>query len=86
MLGRMPGAEEAKGPPKDSSEIVCINAIVDTAQSSCLNEDSAHPMIHLYTDSDTQVLRSDCDEQLLMNIYFSQPVKIHHLVIQPGDG
>lgn len=29
-------------------------------------------------------LRSDADEQLLINVYLKVPVRLHHIVINPG--
>uniref|UniRef100_A0A0N4ZP02 Thioredoxin-like protein 1 n=1 Tax=Parastrongyloides trichosuri TaxID=131310 RepID=A0A0N4ZP02_PARTI len=43
----------------------------------CLNEDDNHTFINLIEGNN--VLKSDCDEQLIMNIPFNVPVKLHSI-------
>lgn len=47
-------------------------------QLECLNSDVAHPIQNIFKEGDG-VLKSDCDEQLILAISFNQPVKVHSL-------
>ena len=58
---------------------------VDKSKSECLNESDDHPYKHCL-ESGGGFLESDCDEQLILNIAFSQNVKVHSLKIRaPKD-
>lgn len=53
---------------------------------NCLNESDDHTHANIFADNDTY-LESDCDEQLILTISFSQAVKIHSMKINaPNDG
>lgn len=54
--------QAAAAPPKESSEIVNLNVLIDKSASVCLNEDSDYPFSNILTPSDAFVLKSDCDE------------------------
>jgi hypothetical protein len=63
-----------------------LRDFVQTAQLECLNESPSHTKAAIFTD-DGSYLESDCDEQLLLTIPFSQNVKIHSLRLKgPTDG
>ncbi len=83
MGGGMPQAPPA--PAEESKDIVNINDLIDTTKSECQNLDSDTPLVNVFQDSDSFVLKSDCDEQLLFNLYFQSGVKIHHLVMRAPD-
>jgi len=77
------GAEAPPAPaPEQTSTIMCINALLDKGKTECLNEDSSYPLQNAFNASDALILRSDCDEQLMINLYFTETVKIHHLIIK----
>lgn len=67
---------------KDSQTIVDITSLIEEGKSECQNADPSTPFINVLQCSDSFILRSDCDEQLLFNLYFRCQVKIHHLVIR----
>lgn len=63
-------------------------SFVDTKNVGCLNRNEAGPSVLdiLKSKSDTP-LESDCDEQLLLLIPFTQNVRLHSLLINaPDDG
>ena len=61
-----------------------LSQFIDKSQCECLNEDDSHPLRNLLDSRGTLV--SDVDEQLLLNLSFTQPVKIHSLAMKgPGD-
>ena len=87
LQNNMGGGAPPAPPPKqeESKDIVNINHLIDTSKSECQNVDSDTPFINVLQSSDTFTLKSDCDEQLLFNLYFQTPVRIHHLVIRVAE-
>jgi hypothetical protein len=67
---------------EESKAIVNINSLIDTNRSECANASSETPFINILQSSDAYTLKSDCDEQLLFNLYFQNPVRVHHMVIR----
>lgn len=62
-----------------------LSSLVNKAECECLNESDDHPLAHALT-SKGGFLQSDCDEQLIVNVGFSQAVKIHSLRLEgPAD-
>jgi thioredoxin len=65
---------------------VDLVSLINKKDSECLNQDDDHTWEHALTPVNTVFLQSDCDSQILLNISFSQAVKIHSLIIQgPED-
>ena len=63
-----------------------LNEFIDMKQVECLNQDSKN-VIQNILRPDNSLLKSDCDEQLLMRIVFKSPVKIQFLRLKsPSDG
>ncbi len=61
-------------------------SFINKKDSECLNQDDDHTWEHALTPSPGLFLQSDCDEQIILNISFSQTVKIHSLIVQgPED-
>lgn len=52
---------------------------IDSSQTTCLNEASAHSLKDLLSSGSTAYLESDADEQLLLSISFLQTVKVFAL-------
>lgn len=62
-----------------------LNTLILKQQCECLNESDEHPLVHCLT-SGGGYLESDCDEQLIIYLSFTQAVKIHSLKIKaPHD-
>ena len=58
---------------------------ITKAQCECLNESDEHSFTQCLT-ADGGYLESDCDEQLIISITFTQAVKVHSLKIKaPAD-
>ncbi|KAL5020141.1 hypothetical protein ScPMuIL_003033 [Solemya velum] len=53
-------------------------SFINKAESECLNEADDHCLEHALT-SKGGFLESDCDEQLIINLSFNQPLKLHSL-------
>ena len=83
MAQQMGGGMGQQAAPKtESKDILNINQLIETSKFECQNADSSTPFINIFQSSDAYTLKSDCDEQLLFNLYFQNPVKIHHLVMR----
>ncbi|GFN95786.1 thioredoxin-like protein 1 [Plakobranchus ocellatus] len=55
-----------------------LSFLINKAGSECLNESDDHTFEHALNPKGGY-LESDCDEQLIMNLAFNQPVKLHSL-------
>ena len=60
---------------------VSLNTHLDMSGSECLNVDDDHPLENCLQDSPA-LLKSDCDEQLILALAFNQVVKIQSLKIR----
>eukprot|EP00124_Ichthyophonus_hoferi_P004412 Ihof_evm2s481 gene=Ihof_evmTU2s481 len=73
VIGAVPGHDD-------------LVSLIQTNQMEVLNESDNHTSSALFND-DSSYLESDCDEQLIISIPFSQPVKIHSMrIVAPNDG
>lgn len=62
-----------------------INAVFDNAQMECLNEDSDFSFkqfMAAQNDGRQGLLKSDCDEQLLITVPFANPVRVHSILVE----
>lgn len=55
-----------------------LGTFIQKGQCECLNESDDHTFLHVLSN-EGGYLESDCDEQLIMSITFTQVVKIHSL-------
>ena len=76
------GMQQQAAPKEESKDIVNINDLIDKSKSECQNADADTPFANIFMGTEAFPIKSDCDEQLLFNIYFNAGVKIHHLVIR----
>ncbi len=59
--------------------------MISKSGCECLNESDDHPLDHALT-AKGGFLESDCDEQLIISIAFSQAVKLHSLKLHAPPG
>lgn len=77
------GSTPTPGPEGGFTDLL---GLINKAQSECLNQDDDHPWDHALNASALTYLKSDVDEQILLNVAFNQPVKLNSLIIQgPED-
>lgn len=62
-----------------------LNTYIDKTKSECLNEADDHPFTDVLV-AGPEVLQSDCDEQLILFLTFSQSVKLHSLLFKAAQG
>jgi hypothetical protein len=61
-------------------------SFINKSESECLNESDAHNLSGCLTSGSSNYLESDCDEQLIINLAFNQPLKLHSLkIIAPEE-
>lgn len=60
--------------------------LINKKDSECLNQHDDHTWEHALNSSSGIFLQSDCDEQILLHVCFTQAVKIHSLIIQAPEG
>jgi len=63
-----------------------LTSFINQSQSECLNESDDNNLRHALLPGSGFHLESDCDEQLIINLAFNQPVKLHSLkLLAPSD-
>lgn len=72
----------AEGASESKDGMFDLTTAVDKSKSECLNEADDHTFQNLFQENG--YLQSDCDEQLLLNLAFNQPIKLHSLKIKCG--
>jgi len=73
---------------QSSTGEVSLLEFLDSTQLNCLNEAPQHGIKKILSREKTvsdSFLKSDVDEQLLLNIYFNQAVRVRSIVIQSSD-
>ncbi|KZO95741.1 thioredoxin-like protein [Calocera viscosa TUFC12733] len=79
----------SKGKEPELSDTISLLEFLDPSQLNCLNEADDHGMKGIVNNKGknkgTAYLESDADEQLLLNIYFNQAVRVRALVIQTKE-
>jgi thioredoxin len=56
-----------------------LSSMIQKNETECLNESDDHPLQGALTGGSSTFLESDCDEQLIINLAFSQNVKLHSI-------
>jgi len=81
-----PNLPVAHIPGTNTSGNVLLQELIDLHQSTCLNAVNSQTWKTILTSANSAV-DSDCDEQLLINIRFSKPCRLHSLKFRaPDDG
>lgn len=64
---------------------VDLSSFITKSGCECLNESDDHPLAHCLDASKQTYLESDCDEQLIITLAFSQPIKLHSIKIRAPE-
>lgn len=67
-------------------DVSSLAECIDSTGLEVLNASNPELLPKVLNGGTEQPLKSDCDEQLLVRIPFTQPVKLHSLVITGGAG
>ena len=67
--------------PSSTSAVMSLNSLLNSSGSECLNECDDHPLDNCLQDN-AALLKSDCDEQLIISLAFNQVVKIQSLKLR----
>lgn len=70
------------GSSKSYGPHVELNTFITKSGCECSNESDDHPLAHCLDNNQQTYLESDCDEQLIISIAFSQPIKLHSIKIR----
>lgn len=63
-----------------------LSSFITKSGCECLNESDDHPLAHCLDNNKQTYLESDCDEQLMITLSFSQPIKLHSVKIRAPEG
>jgi len=58
---------------------IVLTQFIDKKKLECLNQKNDRGVENVFDEGSQLFLESDCDEQLIINVGFMQPVKIHSL-------
>lgn len=75
------GQDSATGEPggQPYGPHVELSSFITKSGCECLNESDEHPLAHCLDNNKQTYLESDCDEQLIITLSFSQPIKLHSI-------
>jgi len=80
------GNEEGEDTSSSVPGYLDLASMINKESCECLNESDDHNLAGALTSNSSAYLESDCDEQLIISLAFSQPVKLHSLKIEaPTD-
>ncbi|EGR28456.1 hypothetical protein IMG5_174950 [Ichthyophthirius multifiliis] len=80
MMSNMMGNQQQPNIQKNSQEFEDLEPYIDKSKIQCLNQDDKFPLDSALFDKSSNIyLKSECDQQLVIQLGFNAPVKIHHM-------
>lgn len=73
------GSSQPYGPHVD------LTSFITKSGCECLNESDDHPLANCLDNNKQTYLESDCDEQLIITLSFSQPIKLHSIKLKAPE-
>lgn len=87
-LAGTPTGQDSSSEESSSSQYgphVELSSFITKSGCECLNESDDHPLGHCLDSNKQTYLESDCDEQLIITLAFSQPIKLHSIKIKAPE-
>ncbi|KAI1305274.1 Thioredoxin-like protein 1 [Halotydeus destructor] len=76
------GAAGSEGSSEQFDGHVDLVGMIFKSGCECLNESDDHPLSGALQAGSATYLESDCDEQLIISLAYSQPVKLHSIKLE----
>ena len=81
LVGSGEGEEGSHSESGGVAGHIDLSSFINKSESECLNESDDHNLSGCLTSGSNTYLESDCDEQLIINLSFNQPLKLHSIKI-----
>lgn len=85
LAGQDSASSGGEGSGQSYGPHVELSPFIAKSGCECLNESDDHPLAHCLDNSKQTYLESDCDEQLIITMAFSQPIKLHSIKIRAPE-
>lgn len=82
LAGQDSGSSSGETSGQPYGPHVELSSFIAKSGCECLNESDDHPLAHCLDSNKQTYLESDCDEQLLITLAFSQPIKLHSIKLK----
>lgn len=85
LAGKDTASTAGAGSSQPYGPYVELSPFITKSGCECLNESDDHPLAHCLDNSTQTYLESDCDEQLIITLSFSQPIKLASIKIKAPE-
>lgn len=85
LAGQDSGSSSGETSGQSYGPHVELSTFITKSGCECLNESDDHPLAHCLDSNEQTYLESDCDEQLIITLAFSQPVKLHSIKLRAPE-
>jgi len=85
LVGSSDQGSSSDGAGQPYGPYVDLSSVITKSGCECLNESDEHPLAHCLESNKQTFLESDCDEQLIITLSFSQPIKLHSIKVRAPD-
>lgn len=85
LAGQETISSGASGSSQTYGQYVDLSSFITKSGCECSNDSDDHPLAHCLDNNPQTYLESDCDEQLIITLSFSQPVKLYAIKIKAPE-